>query len=49
MADVSHLPSSRSTRSVRTVGHGGIASLAAHFVFAAAVIFAAAIVLGLVN
>ena len=50
MADISHLPANRhAQRTASPNAHGGLASLAAHVMFTAAVIFAAAIVLGLVS
>jgi hypothetical protein len=50
MADISHLPASRHVqRTVSPSTHSGLASLTAHAVFAAAIVFAVAIVLGFVN
>lgn len=50
MTDVSHLPSNRHARRFgASNARGGIGSLTAHLVFTAAVIFAAALVLGLVS
>jgi hypothetical protein len=50
MADISHMPTNRHARRADSSNaRGGLASLTAHVVFTAAVVFAVAIVLGLVN